>query len=325
MSKKLLSLLTVVILSFSVLTGYTPQTEAPLPSPELQAEQENGAEEFDLSQIPEFDGTPLVEVNGNFPFFTLKELSIDSFEEYHELDELGRCGTAFACIGQDLMPVEERGNIGMVKPSGWQLIKYDNVDGKYLYNRCHLIGYQLSGENANVENLITGTRFLNISGMLSLENKVADYVKETGNHVMYRVTPVFEGDNLVASGVLMEGWSVEDAGEGVCFCVFAYNAQPGIAIDYATGESRADASVPAAKPVIWSSPAPEAPANSFDADEKDSAEAAASYILNTKSMKFHSPDCSRADSISQSNKSEYTGSRDELIAQGYQPCKNCNP
>ena len=190
-----------------------------------------------LSDIPDFTNKPYVELNNNIPDFTEGEITIESFEEYSELDSLGRCGTAFACVGKDIMPTEERGAIGMVKPSGWHTVKYNNVDGKYLYNRCHLIGYQLTGENANVKNLITGTRYLNIEGMLPFENMVADYVKETNNHVMYRVTPIFEGNNLVASGVQMEGSSVEDNGEGISFNVYCYNSQPDITIDYATGDS----------------------------------------------------------------------------------------
>ena len=164
-------------------------------------------------------------------------MTTSSFERYAPLDSLGRCGVAYANIGKDIMPTEERGSIGMVKPSGWHSIRYENVDGKYLYNRCHLIGYQLSAENANTSNLITGTRYLNIQGMLPFENMVADYIRETGNHVLYRVTPIYEGDNLVASGVLMEAYSVEDEGDGICFNVYCYNVQPGIVIDYATGAS----------------------------------------------------------------------------------------
>ena len=191
-----------------------------------------------VEEIPEFTDVAYVAVNDNVPFFMPEEITDESYEYYSDLDELGRCGVTMASIGVDIMPTEERGEIGSVKPSGWQSVKYDIVEGKYLYNRCHLIGFQLAGENANKRNLITGTRYLNIEGMLPFENLVADYVKETENHVMYRVTPLFDGDNLVAHGVLMEGWSVEDEGEGVCFCVYAYNAQPGIVIDYATGNSR---------------------------------------------------------------------------------------
>ena len=191
-----------------------------------------------LEEIPEFTDAAYVAVNGNVPFFLPEEYTTESYEYYSDLDELGRCGVTMACIGVDIMPTEDRGDIGSVKPTGWHSVKYDIVEGKYLYNRCHLIGFQLAGENANKKNLITGTRYLNIEGMLPFENLVADYVQETENHVLYRVTPLFDGDNLVAHGVLMEGYSVEDEGEGVCFCVYAYNAQPGITIDYATGESR---------------------------------------------------------------------------------------
>jgi len=201
------------------------------------------------------------------------------------------------------MPTEERGSIGQVKPSGWQTAKYDNVDGKYLYNRCHLLGFQLTGENANEENLITGTRYLNVEGMLPFENLVADYVKETENHVLYRVTPVFQGDELVARGVEMEAFSVEDQGEGVYFHVYCYNNQPGISIDYATGESR-----------LASEPAGE--------DEPGTAE---TYILNTKSKKFHLPGCSGAAEMSPSNRQEFAGGRQELLDQGYTPCGICKP
>ena len=193
--------------------------------------------EIDLQDIPEYSGTPYAVLNQNKPAFTKEEITNESYEFYEELDLLGRCGVTEACIGRDIMPTEERGAIGMVKPSGWKLKKYDIVDGKYIYNRCHLIGFQLTGENANVKNLITGTRYLNVEGMLPFENQVADYVKKTGNHVMYRVTPIFEGNNLVASGVQMEAYSVEDRGIGICFNVYIYNVQPGIEIDYATGDN----------------------------------------------------------------------------------------
>lgn len=192
---------------------------------------------FSLPDIPEYTDSPYAVVNNNNPFFKDSDLTTEAFETYSDLDELGRCGTAYANICQEIMPTEDRGNIGSIRPSGWQSVKYDNVDGKYLYNRCHLIGFQLSGENANEKNLITGTRYLNVDGMLPFENLVADYVHETNNHVLYRVTPVFTGDNLVADGVLMEAKSVED--DSVCFCVYCYNVQPGIEIDYATGNSSA--------------------------------------------------------------------------------------
>lgn len=197
---------------------------------------------IDLDNIPEFDGkTAFVDINGGQPFFTEEEIVSESYEKYGELDGLGRCTVCIACIGTDLMPTEDRESISQVTPSGWVNAKYDFVDGGYVYNRCHLIGFQLTGENANRQNLITGTRFLNIEGMLPFENMIADYLKENpDNHVMFRVTPIYDGDNLVASGVLLEGWSVEDNGDGICFNVYAYNVQPGVIIDYATGETRAE-------------------------------------------------------------------------------------
>ena len=193
---------------------------------------------YALEDVPEFSGEPYAILRNNEPPFSSADVTVEAYEYYSQLDHLGRCGYVMACIGQELMPTEERGSIGQVKPSGWQTVKYDFVDGKYLYNRCHLIGYQLSGENANCQNLITGTRYLNVEGMLPFENMVADYVKETGNHVLYRVTPVFVGNELVARGVVLEAWSVEDGGAGICFHVYCYNNQPGVVIDYATGLSR---------------------------------------------------------------------------------------
>lgn len=189
--------------------------------------------------VSTYSGTAYIELNNNRPFFDTEELSTESFESYAELDSLGRCGVAYANVCRELMPTEERGEIGMIRPTGWHTVKYpDVIEDLYLYNRCHLIGYQLTGENANEKNLITGTRYLNVEGMLPFENKVAEYVRETNNHVLYRVTPIFNGNNLVADGVLMEACSVEDLGYGVSFCVFVYNVQPGIEIDYKTGESR---------------------------------------------------------------------------------------
>lgn len=190
-----------------------------------------------LSDIPKYSGSAFVEINGNEPYFSDDDYTTSSFEYYADLDELGRCGTAYACVGTDIMPTEERGKIGRIKPSGWQTVKYDFIDGKYLYNRCHLIAYRLTGENANEKNLITGTRYLNVTGMLPFENMVANYVKSTGNHALYRVTPVFENNDLVARGVLIEAKSVEDNGDGVTFCVYCYNVQPNVTIDYKTGKS----------------------------------------------------------------------------------------
>ena len=192
---------------------------------------------IDVSDIPEFSGTPYITINNNIPDFSASDYTTTSYEKYSELDIWGRCGVAMASIGTDLMPTEERGSIGHVNPTGWHTVKYDVVDGKYLYNRCHLIGFQLTAENANKKNLITGTRYMNVDGMLPFENMVADYIKETNNHVLYRITPLYEGNNLVATGVQMEAYSVEDNGDGISFNVFVYNAQPGVTIDYSTGES----------------------------------------------------------------------------------------
>lgn len=230
MKKLIRFILPVFILSCLVL-GACSRMEPTGPS----ASQSAGL--ISIDNIPEYSGDAYVEVEDNQPSFSKADMTAASFESYSELDEYGRCGIAYAKVSMDLMPTKERGSIGQVKPSGWQTVKYDIVDGKYLYNRCHLIGYQLTGENANEENLITGTRYLNIEGMLPFENMVADYIKETNNHVLYRVTPIFEGEDLVASGVQIEGYSVEDKGEGICFNVYAYNVQPGITIDYFNGES----------------------------------------------------------------------------------------
>lgn len=281
---------------------------------------------FSMEDLPAFSGDPYVVIDDNQPDFPQADRTTESFESYSPLDLLGRCGPAYANVGQDLMPTEERGEIGQVKPTGWQTVKYDIVDGKYLYNRCHLIGYQLTGENANEENLITGTRYMNVEGMLPFEDAVADYVQETGNHVLYRVTPVFEDLNLVADGVQMEAYSVEDEGAGVCFNVYVYNVQPGVEIDYATGESWLDGE----EPEEQETPAetvtePMGEDGGTTENTQTQATEEATYILNTNSHKFHLPDCSGAASISDANRQEYTGSREDLIAQGYAPCKQCNP
>lgn len=258
-------------------------------------------------QIPQYAGEPYTEINSNIPFFTEDEISAQFFETYSPLDDLGRCGVAFACVGQDLMPTKERGSIGQIKPSGWYLVKYDCVDGKYLYNRCHMIGYQLTAENANERNLITGTRYLNVEGMLPFENQVTDYVQQTSNHVLYRATPIFEGDNLLASGVLMEGYSVEDSGVGICFYVYVFNVQPGVQIDYTTGESALADTAP--------------PENIGQASPKEEP----NYVLNHNTRKFHRPSCSSVEDIKPSNREDYFGTRETLIEQGYVPCKRCRP
>ena len=255
---------------------------------------------LDVGALPEYGANAYTAINGNIPEFKKDEITKDSFEEYGRLDKLGRCTTCTACVGKDLMPTEKRGQIGMVKPTGWHTVKYEGIDGNYLYNRCHLRGYQLTAENANPRNLITGTRYMNTEGMLPFENEVADYVRSTNNHVMYRVTPVFEGNELVARGVKMEAYSVEDGGKSVSFNVFCYNTQPGIEIDYSTGESKQ--------------------IKTSTSDVKGET-----YILNTSSRKFHRPDCSSVSQIKNENKKSFSGSRSEMISQGYKPCGYCKP
>lgn len=254
------------------------------------------------SKIPKYSGSPYIKVHNNVPFFKKSDLTKKVFEKYSKLDALGRCRTAYANICKATMPTEKRGRIGMVKPSGWHTVKYNNVDGKYLYNRCHLIGYQLTAENANERNLMTGTRYLNVDGMLPFENMVADYVKETNNHVLYRVTPMYTDDNLLADGVLMEAESVEDKGKGISYCVYVYNVQPGIKIDYETGDSSAK-----------------------DSRRSGQSSAKGTYIINENTNKFHKPDCRSVKMMKDKNKKTYTGKRSELINSGYEPCKNCNP
>lgn len=258
-----------------------------------------------IEDVPEYSGQPYVIINDNEPYFDKDDLTTQTFEKYSSLDSLGRCGVAYANIGEETMPTEKRGNIGMIKPSGWQIKKYDFIDGKYLYNRCHLIGYQLTGENANRKNLMTGTRYLNVEGMLPFENEVSDYIKTTNHHVLYRVTPIYDGDNLIADGVQIEAYSVEDKGQGVSFNVFCYNVQPGITIDYKTGDSSRS--------------------NDNIIKEYKVTEDTSTYVLNVKTHKFHKPTCASVRLMNDVNKLESSESRDVLIAQGYSPCKNCNP
>lgn len=266
--------------------------------------------EVDISQFR--TEQPYVELNGNQPAFSDKEKkNTEAFETYSSLDSLGRCGVAQANLCRELMPTEPRGEIGQVKPAGWHTVKYDWVDGKYLYNRCHLIGFQLAGENANEKNLTTGTRFMNTQGMLPFENQVADYIKQTDNHVLYRVTPVYEGSDLVSWGIQMEAYSVEDNGAGVCFNVLCFNAEPGVGIDYATGDS-------------WADPTVGTEATSYTSSSQE-GETLTTYVLNTGSKKFHRPDCAGAARISAGNRQESTASRQDLLDQGYSPCGTCKP
>jgi len=263
---------------------------------------------YTLDQVPAYAGESSVILNGNVPAFTEAERAdATAFESYSELDYLGRPGAAYACVGPETLPTEERGAIGMVKPAGWHTVKYDFVDGKYLYNRCHLIGFQLTGENANEKNLFTGTRSCNVDGMLPYENAVREHVDATGGHVLYRATPIYDGLDLLCSGVELEGWSVEDGGEGVCFDVYVYNVQPGVVIDYATGESWAEGE---AAPAPTATPEPGG---------------TVTYVLNENSRRFHLPTCSGAANISASNRRDTDEDRQALIDQGYVPCGTCKP
>ena len=297
---KISALLLAIILSFTACTipGLTPSYGT------LQGE--NDGYEFNDS-LPTFEHR-----NDGVPYFTEDEITDVGYESYSPLDSLGRCGVATACIGKETMPEngEERGEINNVTPSGWKQMKYDVVQGGYLYHRSHLIGWQLTGENANEHNLITGTEYMNTDGMLPFENMVAAYIKNTGNHVMYRVTPDFKDDNLLASGVLIEAWSVEDNGKGICICVYVYNRQPGIAINYKNGLSKLATEI-----------------GNEDTPEKDNTEIEGSvnYILNTNSMKFHLESCQYGQKTSENNKQYYTGYRQDLIDEGYTPCGNCCP
>ena len=284
----LLGLLIALALSL-----YALQSRQPVPS-------------YALDSLPPYSGEPAVTLDENRPDFPDTDKTSQAFERYSQLDYFGRCGPAYANVGPETMPTGERESIWEVKPSGWQTAKYDFVDGNSLYNRCHLIGWQLTGENANELNLITGTRYFNVQGMLPYENQVADYVKKTGNHVLYRVTPLYHEGDLVAHGVEMEALSVEDGGTGVCFHVYAYNVQPGVVIDYATGLSWLEGEDP---------PGPETPA----------PEGGPSYVLNTGSMRFHLPSCSGAKDMKPDNRRDYTGSRQALLDEGYVPCGTCKP
>lgn len=294
-----------LLIALTCFTGCQKNLEVPSAiAPRSLSDEIEASAWFD--SIPEYRGTPYVEVNHDIPFFTDEEKqNRDAFEIYSELDSLGRCGVAYANICEELMPVEDReSSLSSVTPSGWCQNQYD---GEWLLNRCHLIGYQLAGENANEKNLISGTRYFNVDGMLPFENTVADYINDNPNrHVLYRVTPVYHTDeDLMACGVLIEAWSVEDNGYGCQFCVYVYNVQPGIEIDYATGENRKTGT--------------DFPKEASPAKEN------ATYILNVNSKKFHKQDCTNTKRITETNRSTYNGSRNDLISQGYEPAKCCNP
>lgn len=280
---------------------------------ELQNRPQKGSmSAVTLADIPAYAGKPYAVINDNSPFFTEEEIAkaTTSWEEYGDMDKLGRCSMCWASVGKDIMPTGERGSIGSIKPTGWHTVKYDFVNGKYLYNRSHLIGWQLTGENANEKNLVTGTRSFNVDGMLPFENMVADYVREDDERVLYRVTPMFDGDDLVCRGVLMEAISVEDNGDSVLFNVFVYNVQPGIKINYATGESSLD---------------DKQTAGTGDSDSEAASDVDTTYVINASSMKFHKEDCSSISSMNPANKKVVTSTRDELVSEGYSPCGICKP
>ncbi len=256
---------------------------------------------LDISVIPAYTGSPFVVLNQNMPVFDTADFSYKYLERYSYLDGIGRCGAAYAICSPQLMPKGERGDISFIYPTGWEQNYYPFIDGEFIYNRCHLLGWQLTGEDANGKNLITGTRYMNVEGMLPFENMIADYIKETGNRVAYRVTPIFAGSNLVCNGVQMEAFSIEDNGESICFNVFCYNVQPGITIDYFTGDN-------------WES----------TKDVSDTGtEIIGHYVLNTRSRKIHRTDCVGVKDIAQHNRRDYTGYIGDLIEQGYEICSMC--
>lgn len=274
---------------------------------------------FDYNKVPKWDKKhAFVKINKNKPYFSKKQLkSTKSYEKYGKLDKYGRCTTTIACIGTDLMPKKVRGEIGMIKPTGWHTVKYAGIDGNYLYNRCHLIGYQLTGENANNKNLITGTRYLNIEGMLPFENEIADYLRNNWNdHVLYRVTPVFIGKELVARGVLMEGQSIEDNGKSIRFCVFCYNNQPGITINYKDGSSKGPE---------YTGSTSETKEKTENSRSRQNDNGRHTYVLNVNTRKIHKPSCPSVSRISSDNRETVREKRKTLINRGYSPCGICKP
>ncbi len=330
-----------IVVSSEVIISEEPTTESVTtelstePVSEDEADKEIKNEELtkddsrniDVADIPPYSGKPYIELNNNVPMFTEEEKkSTEAFERYSNLDKLGRCGVAYANVCKELMPTEERGSIGNVRPSGWHTVKYpDVIEDNYLYNRSHLIAYSLAGENANEKNLITGTRYLNHITMQIFEMQVLDYVRAKDNHVLYRVTPVFENDNLLATGVIMEAWSVEDDGRGICFNVFCYNVQPGIEIDYTTGESKRDESVAGTTTEQTTETTTEQATTSDNAATSDSDwyNTKMTFILNTHTKKIHMPDCRGVKQMADRNKLECESTINELIKQGYEPCKMC--
>ena len=264
----------------------------------------------DLNKIPEYSGKDYIVINGGIPYFTAAQLTTAGYEKYGELDSLGRCTAAIASLGEETMPTDKRGSISSVKPTGWVQAQYSCIKTKDLYNRSHLIAWSLAGENANKQNLVTGTAHLNQEVMTQFEDMVLDYLKETGNHVAYRITPLFKGNELVCRGIQMEAYSVEDNGEGICFNVYCYNVQEGVVIDYATGNS-------------YSESGEESSEESSESSKDDTTTVEADYVLNKSSKKIHLPECDSVNQMSEKNKVFYTGTIEDLLAQGYKGCGNC--
>lgn len=334
------------VLALVLLVPYAYAAEAAQASPQVTYIPASCTEPAETAQPADTLGTPVTVIDDGYPDFCVRELTVVPYIAFSELDELGRCGPASACLGPETLAAEERGAIGNVKPSGWQLTRYDDIiDGRYLYNRCHLIGYQLCGINSDPTNLITGTRFFNNECMLPYESAVARYISDSGNHVLYRATPVYDGESLVAAGVILEGYSVEDLGNGICFRVYIKNIQPGVKIDYSDGSSEAvpgfdsSADTPPVSPLVISvvsaaaelrtaevNPEQSVSPNMPELPEPDtSAEPEPTYILNTNTHKFHKPGCRSVADISDNNRSDFFGERDELISRGYSPCGRCRP
>ena len=309
-------------------SGINPDFPEQIPADSEENEQTQGsAGLFTLDMVPAYSGRAYADINGDVPFFAQEEMTAEPFHEYWPLDDLGRCTGAYACVGPETLPTQKRGDISSVRPTGWNTNRYSDIDGEMLFNRCHMIGHMLTGQDANERNLITGTRYMNVEGMLPFEESVVMYVEGTGHHVMYRVRPFFEGDNLVCTGVLMEARSVEDP--LVQFCAFCYNVQPGFEIDYATGDNRrADEGGDEVQRII-ADPDIGEEAGSRQSGSGDTAasseEEQYTYILNTNTHKFHMPYCDSVQDIKDKNKQKTTMKREELIEQGYSPCKRCNP
>lgn len=340
MIKTFILLASLILTAGSVKQNISPVCENMLSEAQAVSEvkEEIAVKEEQAILVPSYSGESFVTLNNNVPSFSEKDRELPVLEYYSDLDELGRCKTAFCVLSKELMPTQPRGEIGSVKPSGWHTVKYEDlIEDRYLYNRCHLVAYQLTGENANEKNLITGTRYMNTEGMQEFENQVSEYLRKNDGRVLYRVTPIYEGNNLVASGVEMEAYSVEDQGKGISFHVFVYNVQPGISIDYSDGSSQRDPDYgrveATPKPTVAPTPEPTvaptqeptvAPAPVVEIPKEEQGKEV-SYILNANTKKFHYPGCSSVDSMAEKNKVYFSGSREEAIAGGYAPCKRCNP